>query len=303
MSLPASLVRQLHQQLAVVSLKEWFGQLSELVGTDEASLEGSCFRASVKAFVLLLEVQDVLRCGVERLRRAGVEPVGVAVEHGDLETALFQVGLVDCRDLQLAACTGRDSSRDLDDRTVVEVHARNGVVRLRLRRLLLEGDGLAVLVKLHHTEVPRVAHVARKHHGTHRFLDLLERASEPVADEDVVTERQCDCIVADEVFRDDEGLRDAARDFLDRVRQGDAELRAIAEHVTILLDIVRRGNHEDVVDAGRNEIGQWVVQSGLVAGGDERLAHTHAAGADALGCRTEAGTLASGQNDSLQGSS
>ena len=61
--------------------------------------------------------------------------------------------------------------------------------------------------------------------------------------------------------------------------------------------------HLTCIDASRDEVGERVVNRGLVVGWDERLAHPSSIRADTLGNRTEASTLASGQNECLQGSS
>ena len=110
-------------------------------------------------------------------------------------------------------------------------------------------------------------------------------------------------VVPDEPPCDEEGFCDTSRNLLNTVRQVDAIRVAVAQRHTELLDVVGRSDDLDVVDAGHDEVGERVVDRGLVVGRNERLAHPGSIRADALGNRTEASTLASGQNECLQGSS
>ena len=71
----------------------------------------------------------------------------------------------------------------------------------------------------------------------------------------------------------------------------DAELRAVAEQPLELLGVVRRGDDQDVADAGQHQRRQRVVDHRLVVDRHQLLA-------DAQGDRVQPGAGAAGKDDS-----
>jgi hypothetical protein len=67
---------------------------------------------------------------------------------------------------ELAARRGAQPGRDVEDPVVVEVQARDGVMGARLRGLLLDPDGAAVGVELHHAVALRVVDPIAEYRGT-----------------------------------------------------------------------------------------------------------------------------------------
>ncbi len=301
--LPAAVLGQAHERLAVVRLHQRLSELVELLGSDETSQEGGCLRAADEATRATFELSRVDRRIEQRVRRSGVEPARPLGECLHAEAPFVQVDLVDCRDLQFTSSARGDALRDLHDRRVVEVHAWHGEVRLRLLGLLLDRDGGAVLVEFDHSVVLGVVDLQgedRRAVGLEAGLHLLV---ELCTVEEVISEGQRDVVVADEASGDQEALRDPAGYSLNAVRQIDAECVSVSQHHAELLDVVGCGDDLDVVDAGLDEVGERVVDRGLSVDRSGWFAHAYSIGADALGNRTEASTFASGQNECLQGSS
>ena len=79
-----------------------------------------------------------------------------------------------------------------------------------------------------------------------------------------VAEDQGRVVVADEVGADDEGLGEAVRAGLHGVLQVDAPLAAVAQQLLEARGVLRRGDDQDVADAGQHQRGQRVVDHRLV---------------------------------------
>ena len=80
----------------------------------------------------------------------------------------------------------------------------------------------------------------------------------------VVAERQRAGLAGDPVAADQEGLRDAVRPRLLGVGEAHAEARAVAQQAAELRQVLRRGDHQDVADAGQHQRRQRVVDHRLV---------------------------------------
>ena len=96
----------------------------------------------------MFEHLDELAGFEQRIMRAGVEPRGAAAEVNQSRGAVLDVDVVQIGDLEFAAQRRFKGLRDLDDVIVVEVQPRDGKVRLRPDRLLLDGEQGAVGVDL-----------------------------------------------------------------------------------------------------------------------------------------------------------
>ena len=175
----------------------------------------------------------------------------------------------------------------------VEVEAGHGVAALGARGLLLDGDGVVVLVELHDAEALRVVHAVAEDGGAARPgvpCGAAQVAREPVAVEDVVAEHERAGLAAAELSADDEGLGQAVRAGLLGVGEADAEVRAVPEQALEVGQVRGRGDDQDVADARQHEGGERVVDHRLVVDGQQLLAR-HG------GERVEPGAGASGEDD------
>ena len=162
-----------------------------------------------------LDGADEVRRIDEGLVGSGVEPGEALSEQGDIELAVLEVDAIKVGDLELATCRWLQVLRVLYDAVIIEVETRYTVVGLRVLRLLLDGDGLSVLVEGDDTETLRVIDIVTED-GRAGILrsGLTECLLEAVAGEDVVAEDHRDGIVTDEVRAQDEGLCESIRGWL-----------------------------------------------------------------------------------------
>ena len=113
----------------------------------------------------MLHGADELRGLVQALHGAGVQPRVAAAEGDDRQRPLLQIHLVERGDLQLAAGGGLDPMGLGGHVARVEVQAGDGVARLGVLGLLLDGDGPALAVELHDAEALGVVHVVAEDRG------------------------------------------------------------------------------------------------------------------------------------------
>ena len=253
------------QGWAVVCLVEHrLGHLHQLFGVDEAHVEGGCLGASQKTSVSLLEVLHVARSTRERLRIPRVEPFGVVVELLYVQKVLGEEGLVHVRDLELATRTRFERLGDFDDLVRVEVRPRNCIVGFRRCRLLLKGDCAHSRIELYNPVFLRVGDTQREDACASGAGAFLEGLREPLAIEQVVAEHQCDVVVADELFADDERFSDTPEVGLYVVLDVDSKVGTVTQKTTVLIDVGWGGDDEHVSVAGGDRVGQRVVDAGLV---------------------------------------
>jgi len=289
-SLPASF-GELNQRISVDRFLEGFSQIRQSVAADEAGEVRGGFGAAYQLIGAALPLSNVVGCFAERLRCAGVEPVSVAVQDCDVEGSQFPIFIVHRADLDFAPGAWLNPFGDFDDSTGVEVDANDGVVRLWLRRLLLDGDCPHILVKLYNTEVLGVGDVIGEHRRPAGFGGGLERLAESLTAEDVVAKNERDVIITDKLLANDESLGDAFGLGLYLVRDANAQVFSITKQALELVDIVRRCDDQDVFDTGRNQIRQGIVDGWFVIGWYQRLADANAAGANATGGCSKAGAF------------
>ena len=265
--------------LAVDRLAVGLRGLLQLGGRDPAVLPGDLLGHGHGKVLGVLHGADELRCLVQALHGAGVQPRVAAAEGHHGQRPLLQVHLVERGDLQLAAGGGLHLVRLGGHVARVEVQAGYGVGALGLGGLLLDGDGPALAIELHDAEALGVVHVVAEDRGAAR-LGILDGARQvarqAVAVEDVVAEHERARLAGDEPLADGECLRKAVRRGLLGVGQADAVARAVPEQALEVGQVRRRGDDQDVPDARQHEGGQRVVDHGLVVdrqqllGGHER---------------------------------
>lgn len=117
----------------------------------------------------ILYTLDLLRGVKQAVRRAGIEPDKITVELDYMQLFAAHILQVDVRNLKLTACGRLQIARNLYDTVVIEVQTRNNIVRLRIARLLLDGDGAALCIELNHAERtpdhPHNSRIRRRPHG------------------------------------------------------------------------------------------------------------------------------------------
>ena len=119
---------------------------------DPAVLPGDLLGHGHGQVLVALHGAHELECLVEGLHGAGVQP-GVAAAQGHHgEGPVVQVHLVQGGDLQLATGARLHLLGHLGHAAVVEVQAGDGVGALGVGGLLLNGDGVEILIELHHAE-------------------------------------------------------------------------------------------------------------------------------------------------------
>ena len=123
----------------------------------------------------------------------------------------------------------------------------------------LDGDNLAVLVKLNDSEALGVVDVVAEYGGAFVLFRILgggaENFPEAVAIEDVVTQHHGASIVADEFFAQQECLGQAIGGRLHLVAKMHTKLAAVAQQVLKAGSILRGGDDEDVPDARQHQGG------------------------------------------------
>ena len=223
--------------------------------------------------------------------RAGIEPGRAAGEGLDAQPAALQVDAVDVGDLELPARRWPDRLRDGHHLVVVEIQPRHGVVRLRVPGLFLDVDGAVLGIEADHAVALGVLHVIGEHRGAVGLeRGRLQFPAQPAAVEDVVAEHETDRPVAHELLADQESLCQAARLGLHRVDQLQAPLRTVAQQLAECVLVARRGDDQDLADAGEHQRRQRVVDHRLVVDRHQLLA-------DRAGERVQACAAAAREHD------
>ena len=269
--------------------------LLQLGGGDPAVLPSDLLGDRDRQVLGVLHSADELRRLVQALHGAGVQPRVAAAQGDDGQRPLLQVHLVECCDLELAAC-GRLHPMRLGGHVArVEVQAGDGVGALGLGGLLLDGDGPPPRIELHDAEALGIVHVIAEDRGPPRLgvLDGARQvAGQAVSVEDVVAQHERARLTVNELLADGEGLRQAVGARLLGIGEVHAVARAVPEQALEVGEVRRRGDDQDVPDARQHEGAKRVVDHGLVVdrqqllGGHERE-------------RVQAGSGPAGEDDAL----
>ena len=164
--------------------------------------------------------------------------------------------------------------RDVDDVIVVEVQTGDGEVRFRLCWLLLDGDRHASGIQLDHAVSLRIVNAIGEYTRARRARRRApQEIVEPRAEEDVVAQYQRNRVTPDKLSADGEGLGQPFRLGLNLVFDVHAKLRAVAEQSDIVVDILRRGDDQNVPDLGQHQYRQRVVDHRLVVDRQQLLVH------------------------------
>ena len=107
----------------------------------------------------------------------GVEPCVAAAQLLHVKLLFLEVNIVAVGDLKLASRGRLYRLRDVDYLVVVEIEPCDSVFGARVPGLLLDGDGVHVLVELNHTIAFRILH--RIAEQSRAFLKLRRVLQEP----------------------------------------------------------------------------------------------------------------------------
>ena len=91
--------------------------------------------------------------------------------------------------------------------------------------------------------------------------------------EDIVAQHQTDVIVANELLADDESLGQPIGARLLGIRKAHAEVRPIAQQTTEAVQVVRRGDNQNVTDASQHQDADGIIHHRLVIDGQKLFAH------------------------------
>ena len=134
-------------------------------------------------------------------------------------------------------------------------------------------SALKFAIELHHAVTLRVLdQVGEDQAALFQAARRLQYGAQAVAVEDVVSEHQADVVVADELLADEEGLGQPLGPGLLAVGQVQTELRAIAQKLLEIGQVVRGGNDQDVPDIRQHQGGQGIIDHRLVVDGQQLLA-------------------------------
>ena len=199
---------------------------------------------------------------------SGIKPGKPAPQSFHLERSPAKVLVVDRGDLDLASGRRLYVCRDVNDIVVIEIQARHRIVGLRVLRLLLDGDGLPVLVELDNAVGSGVLDVVAEDHAATALTYLLCRIAkdtgEALSVEDVVAKNKCHRITPDEVLSDDKRIGKAPWLVLHGILEVHAKLRPVLQKILEHRQISRGRDDENIPDARKHQRGERIVDHRLV---------------------------------------
>ena len=192
-----------------------------------------------------------------------------------MELPAPEIFIVHAGDLKLAARGRLDVLRDLHNIVVIKIESRHGEVRLGFRRFLLDGNRPAVFIELHNAETFRVADIISENRCTFFSCDRLPHQSAEIGSvENIVSENKRDGVSADELFPDQECLRQTVRRRLNLIGEADAEAGAVPEQADESRLILRRRDDENLVDACQHQNRERIVDHRLVINREQLFRHS-----------------------------
>ena len=219
------------EMLPVFVLLHAFADPEEFLLTDPAVLIGNFLRAADLEALVFLDGADEVAGIVQGFHGTRVKPGIASAKQGDMDIALFKVHVVEGRDLKFASLAGPDLLSHAGDTLGVEVETGDGIVGFRISRLLLDGDGVVVLVELDDAEAFRITDIVAEDRGSALLgsLDGVEKMlAKAGAVEDVVAKHHGTGFIADEVLAEDEGLGKSIRTWLNGVGELESEMAAVS---------------------------------------------------------------------------
>ena len=154
--------------------------------------------------------------------------------------------------------------------------------------LLLDGDGPAALVELHHAEGAGGLHPIAEDGGSGLAGGgLLQRVAQGGGIEDVVPQDQAHVVGAHKLPADEQGVGDAPGHRLLRIGDLQPVLAAVAQQGPEGVRLPGGDDDHNIGDPSLHQNGDGIIDQRLVIDGQERLAHR-------LGHGIKAGALSRG---------
>ena len=292
-----SFLRYPQQILAVGVLCHGGGQGTELLCGDPAIPERDILQAAdLEAGSLFQDLNEDGGLG-QGIVRSRIQPGEAAAQGLDLQGTIGKEGLVHRGYFQLAAGRWFDAFGYGDHLVGVEIQADHRVVAFRGRWLLLDRQAVALGVELGNAVSLRVGNPVAEDRRLAFFGIGHRRAKqlhEAVAVENIVAQHQAGRIIADELFADDECLRQPVRRRLLRVGEAHAVIGPVAQQAPESRQVLRGRYDQDVPDPRQHQRADGVIHHRLIIDGQELLAH-------AFGDRVQTGAGASGKDYSFHG--
>ncbi len=278
---------------AVSALRQRLGELEQLFGIDEAEAPGDLLHAGhLQSLPLFDNAHEHARIE-QRIVGAGIEPRRASSEPLDVQSTLSEIHPIEIRDFQFAARRRLQGFGQGACASVVEVNSGNGVIGRRPGRLFEQVRDFAVGIEFNDAVALGILDVIAEHRRAcgargSRLQELGE--IRPV--EDIVAEDQRRGRSVEELFGDDQRLRNAVGLRLHRVLEAHAPLLAAAEKIAERGLIPGRGDDQEFADPRRHQSGQRIVDHRLVVHRQELLALRQGNGVKASACTA-------GENDSF----
>src|SRR5579859_6932195 len=176
-----------------------------------------------------------------RLVGSCIEPCHSAAHYSHVEHSAFQILAVNVGDFEFPAWRGLKVFRDLNHLRVVEVEPGDCVPRLGYLRLLFQAERLALPVELNYTVAFRIVHgVGKDASSTFTLRGGLHRLDKVMPVEDVVAQNQRAATGVDELFTDQERLRNAFWFRLRGVGECQAKTGTVAEKMLEFRQVLGR---------------------------------------------------------------
>ena len=226
----------------------------------------------------------------------GVEPGESALHRLHLQLSAPEKLLIHSGYLKLTTCRRSDVLRYIHHFVRVEVESDHGIVGLRVCRLLLDAQTVALVVELRHPVPLRVIDPVAEYSGPALLLGrvyrILQQSCKPGPMEDVVPENQTHAVIPDKLLPDDECLGQTVRARLLGIFKPHSEIGTVTEKPAEAGKVLRRRYDKYISDSGQHEYRDRVIYHRFVIHREKLLA-------DPLGYRIKPGAGSSGQYDAF----
>ena len=213
---------------------------------------------------------------VKGVHRAGIEPSVAAPQDDYIQISFLEIDLIEICDLKLTSRGGLHLFRVFADILIVEIETCHGVVRFRMGRLLLDGLGTAFFIEVDNAEALRIVDVVAKNSGPFRAgVGFFQVLCEACTVEDVIPQYHRAGLPIDELFSQDEGLREAVWKRLNLVGEVDAIARSVPQKSFKVWQILRGRDDEDILDPRQHEGGKRIEDHRFVINGKQLLRSDH----------------------------
>src|SRR5476649_1513488 len=205
-------VQQTLEILTVAILGKRRGEFLQLLRINPLLPKRDLFRAGHFKPLTVLKRGDETTGFQQRVVGAGIQPRIASAHDLYRQLAPLHVDTVKVGNLKLASWRWLDAFGDVHYVLVIEVKTGHRVVRLRLKRLLFEADRLALCIELYNAVTLRIVYVIGE--NTRAILTqhrACQQLIEMMAVIDVIAQHQGRQVIADELFADDECLRQSIR--------------------------------------------------------------------------------------------